>query len=183
MNGMETVNLGQRMKDYESMGEGNLLPLIPVVARLDGRAFHTFTSGLERPYDKRLTDLMVATTRFLVEETNARIGYTQSDEITLIWLADTYDGSIFMGGRAFKMISLLAAMATGFFNRHLGEFLPEKKDQLPMFDCRVWNVPTLMEACNVLVWREQDATRNSIQMAGQSQFSHTQLLNKSCDEI
>jgi tRNA(His) 5'-end guanylyltransferase len=179
---MET-SLSDRMKEYERTGDASLLPLIPVITRLDGKAFHTFTQGLPRPYDKRLSDLMTLTTTFLVDYTNACIGYTQSDEITLVWLSENYGTEIFMGGRSSKMISLLSAVTTAIFNRNLAAFLPEKENKLPLFDCRVWNVPTKTEACNALVWREQDATRNSVQMAGQSCFSHAQLMNKSCDEI
>ncbi len=150
----------------------------------DGKAFHSFTKGLERPYDKRLTDLMVYTTKRLVEETCALIGYTQSDEISLLYYSGDYNSEIFMGGRLSKMISILASMTTAFFNEQLPIFLPEKTGKGPaFFDCRVWNVPTKTEAVNTFIWREQDAIRNSIQMAGQYQFSHNQLMNKSCDEI
>jgi tRNA(His) guanylyltransferase len=183
MSNNEEDSLGDRMKFYEGTGELNLLPLIPVIARLDGKAFHTFTKGLQRPYDKRLTNLMVDTTKYLVDLSNACIGYTQSDEITLIFLKSSFNTDIFMGSRHFKMVSLLASYATAYFNRNLFYYLPEKINNCPVFDCRVWNVPSTMEACNCLIWREQDATRNSIQMAGQAFFSHNQLMNKSCDEI
>jgi tRNA(His) 5'-end guanylyltransferase len=80
---MKKDSLGDRMKGYEFQYSGQqLLPLIPIVARMDGKAFHTFTAGLKRPFDERLSRLMVATTKFLVQETNARVGYTQSDGAT-----------------------------------------------------------------------------------------------------
>ena len=83
--------LGDRMKEFEMLEAGRrLLPVIPALARIDGRRFSRFTSGLARPYDQRLSDLMIATTKHLVEETNANCGYTQSDEITLTWY--TADG-------------------------------------------------------------------------------------------
>src|SRR5215471_4222370 len=78
--------LAERMKRYEATEAGRrLMPLLPALARLDGRAFHNFVRGLARPYDKRLSDLMIDTATFLVRETNAVAGYTQSDEITLAW--------------------------------------------------------------------------------------------------
>lgn len=178
-------SLGDRMKFLEKMGEANLIPLLPVMSRLDGKSFHTFTKGLERPYDKNLSELMVATTKYLVEETNAKMGYTQSDEISLVFYSNDMKSEIFMGGRSSKMISILSAMATAFFNNNLINFLPNKVGvgSMPLFDCRVWNVPTKTEAVNCLIWRELDSTRNSIQMAGQSVFSHKELMNKSCDNI
>ncbi len=122
---------------------------------------------------------MKATTQFLVEETNAKIGYTQSDEISLIWLQENFENEIFFDSKLLKMTSILASLATAFFNRYLPEYLPEKTKQMPVFDARVWNVPTEAEAVNYLIWRELDATRNSVSMAAQSMFSHKQLHGKS----
>jgi len=170
---------GDRMKMYENQTCGiNLIPRIPVIARLDGKGFSKFTKGLNRPYDERLSNLMVETVKYLVKETNANCGYTQSDEITLVWYTDKIDSSIYFNGRLFKMISDLAAMCSVFFNRELPKYLPEKTDKMPRFDCRVYNVPTLDEAVNSFLWREQDATKNSISMAAQSVFSHKELMNK-----
>lgn len=182
---MKSDSLDDRMKLYEKALDLNLMPLSPVLARLDGKAFHSFTRGLERPFCKQLHDLMVETTKHLVDETNANCGYTQSDEITLTWYTDNWKSEIFFSGRVCKMTSILASMATAFFNRKMALFLPEKwkEEHLALFDARVWNIPTKEEGVNCFIWRELDATRNSIQMAGQSKFSHKQLMNKSCDEI
>jgi tRNA(His) 5'-end guanylyltransferase len=177
---MSKDELGDRMKFYEGRYTDHvLLPMIPVLARMDGRAFHTFTKGLERPYDKRLSDLMIATTVFLVQETNARCGYCQSDEITLVWLAEDPDSEIFFGGKLLKMVSVVGALTTAYFNKRLPEFLPEKSDQMPVFDTRIWNVPTEWEAANCFIWREMDATRNSVSMAAQAYYSHNELMGKS----
>ena len=168
--------LGDRQKFYERQYSGmKLLNLIPVCARVDGRAFHTFTRGLKRPYDSRLSDLMLETTRFLVHETNANIGYVQSDEISLVWYTPKMEEMLFFDSKLLKMTSMLASMTSVYFNRRLPEFLPEKADAMPLFDCRVWNVPTLEEAGLYLLWREQDATRNSISMAAQAYYSHKEL--------
>lgn len=176
-------SLGDRMKFYENFTTGlRLLPMIPIMARLDGVAFHTFTKGLKRPYDKRLSDLMVETTRHLVKLTNARVGYTQSDEISLVYLADEFDDMTWFDGKLFKMQSVLAAQASMFFNKWL-HTIPEKANEQPVFDCRVWNVPNKEEAANAFLWREQDATRNSVSMAAQSLYSQTELHGKSSSEM
>lgn len=167
-------SLGDRMKMYEQLSRNKLMPLIPAMARIDGRKFSSFTRGMVRPYDVRLSSLMVSTTRYLVQETNACMGYTQSDEITLTWLMD-----LPFDGRVQKMQSVLAAMATAYFSREMRDRLPsEYQDKLPHFDCRVWNVPNREEGANVFLWREWDATKNSISMAAQSHYSHNELMNK-----
>jgi hypothetical protein len=161
-------SLGDRMKFYEKRYALNFMPTVPVICRIDGRSFHTFTKGLPRPYDERLSKLMIATTKFLVEETNARCGYTQSDEITLAWYAQDFDTEIFFGAKMAKLISVVCSLATAYFNRRLVEFVPEKMHELAIFDNRAFEVPSTMEAVNHFVWREQDAIRNSIQMAARA---------------
>lgn len=174
---------GDRMKMYENQTCGiKMLPRIPVIARLDGKGFSKFTKGLKRPYDERLSMLMIELTKYLVKETNANCGYTQSDEITLMWYVDDPNSSIYFNGRYFKMVSDLSAMASVFFNRKLSEYLPEKSDKWPRFDCRVFNVPTLDEAVNTFLWREKDATKNSITMAASEFYSHNQLHKKTGGE-
>ncbi len=169
-------SLGDRMKIYErAYGGQALMPNAPACARLDGKAFHTFTRGLARPYDSRLSDLMVKLTKFLVAETSATVGYTQSDEVSLIWNSRNPDTMLPFDGKPFKLVSYLAASATAFFNRHLGAAIPEKATSVPLFDARVWSMPTLDEAALYLLWREQDATRNSVSMAAQSYYNHKQL--------
>lgn len=175
--------LGDRIKFYESATCGiKMMPLIPVIARLDGKSFSKFTRGLKRPFDERLSNLMVETTKYLVRETNSNCGYTQSDEITLVWYTNRSDSSIYFDGKLFKMISDLAASASVFFNSKLGEYIPEKSDKLPRFDCRVFNVPTLEEAANAFLWREIDATKNSITMAASHYYSHKFLMGKNSSE-
>lgn len=175
--------LDDRMKFYEQQESKRLMPLLPACARLDGKSFHSFCSGLARPYDVRLATLMMDVTEFLVQETCANIGYTQSDEITLIWNATDYRSQIFMDGRIHKMVSILAALASSRFNFFLPTRIPEKQHLMPVFDCRVWNVPNLEEAANLLLWRESDATKNSISMAARTVFSHNELLNKHGNEM
>lgn len=182
--GSDKTALGDRMKWYESrFTNDQFMPMVPVIARLDGRAFHSFTKGLKRPYDEQLSNLMNMTTQFLVRETNARCGYTQSDEITLVWLAEDWESEIFFAGKLQKMNSILASMTTAFFNRHMPAFLPEKANEMPLFDCRVFQVPTDWEATNCFIWREMDATRNSVQMAARAIFSHSECENKDTSQL
>jgi tRNA(His) guanylyltransferase len=179
------MELAGRMKHYEQIGAGQrLLPHLPVCVRLDGKAFHSWTRGLRRPYDARLQTLFDETTTFLVEARDAVIGYTQSDEITLI----LYDGGrpdaqILFDGRVSKLTSVLASVATAKFNALVPSVLPEKHGRLACFDARVWTVPTEQEAVNCLLWRELDATRNSVQMAAQALYSHAQLHRKTTAEM
>ena len=179
------MELSDRMKLYEEIGAGQrLIPNLPVCIRLDGKAFHSWTRGLRRPYDERLQTLFDATTKFLVEASDAVIGYTQSDEITLILHnGGQADSQVFFDGRVPKLTSVLASMATAKFNALVPSSLPEKHDLLAFFDCRVWTVPTEQEAVNCLIWRDLDATRNSIQMAAQALYSHTQLHRKNTSEM
>lgn len=176
---------GNRMKDYEMAEAGRkLMPLVPIIARIDGRGFSKFTKGLERPYDLRLSKLMVDTTKYLVHETNACCGYTQSDEITLGWYSPEYGSEIFFDGRISKMTSTLAALASVYFNRELpGRLPPEYVAKMPTFDSRVWNVPNIIEGANAFLWREQDATKNSISMAARAYYSHKELIDKNGSEM
>ena len=175
-------SLGDRIKSYEKRYTGDrFLPVVPVVARLDGKRFSKFTRNMEKPWDPRFTEAMVETTRKLVEETHARIGYTQSDEISLIFLSENPKSELWMGGRVQKMTSVLASMGTAFFNAALQDRL--KTDPPAFFDCRVFQVPSKTEAVNTLVWREFDAVRNSIQMLAHHHFSHKQLHGKNTAEM
>lgn len=172
-------DLGDRMKMYEGTEAGRrLMPLLPVLARIDGRAFHSFTRGMERPFDATFTSCMVDTTMALVKDTGACMGYTQSDEITLAWHADNHRSQIWFDGRVAKMTSQLAAQATLIFYRLVLERMPEYAKRMPTFDARVWNVPTKAEGANVFLWREWDATKNSVSMAAAAYYSHKQLHGK-----
>lgn len=173
-------DLGDRMKLYEQAEAGRrLMPLLPALARIDGRCFSQFTRGLERPYDARLSRLMQSVTAFLVAETNACVGYTQSDEISLAWLSTDFNSQIFFDGKIQKMCSVLAAMASVEFNRLCPIELPlDYAMKRPVFDCRVWNVPSVTEGANAFLWREIDATKNSVAMAARAYYSHKELDGK-----
>ena len=177
-------DFGDRMKTYEMAEAGrHLMPLLPAIARLDGRCFSSFTRGLLRPFDALFSQCMFNTTLHLVKETNACCGYTQSDEITLAWLSDSFKSQIWFDGRIQKMVSVLAATASVEFNRQVALLLPAKKDLRPVFDCRVWNVPNVVEGANCFLWREQDATKNSVSMAARPVHSHKELVDQDAKGI
>lgn len=177
----------QTMGDWCKFLEKNfspeiMIPTLPVIIRLDGNNFHNWTKGLERPFDKRLNRLMTETTKFLVKETNAVVGYTQSDEITLILYSEDRKSSIYNDGKKQKILSKLSAKCVNYFNEKRKELIPEH-DKVAVFDCRVYQTPTLHDACVQLLWRENDATKNSISMLAQSLFSHKSLQNLDTSEM
>jgi tRNA(His) guanylyltransferase len=182
---MKQDDLGDRMKMYEMSEAGRrLMPCLPIMARLDGRSFHSFCKGLTRPYDLDLSSLMIKCVKYLVKETNACCGYTQSDEITLTWYAPNIKTQTFFNGRISKIVSTLAAMQSVYFNSWATEYLGGKyAKKLPVFDCRVWNVPNMVEGTNAFLWREQDATKNSISMAARAYYSHKEVENKNGVEM
>jgi tRNA(His) guanylyltransferase len=177
MSATDKTTLGDRMKSYEEPTTSRkAFKGQPLIARLDGKSFHTFTKGLGRPFDVRLSGLMRDTMLELVDRFQARVGYTQSDEITIAWHYPVDSTSEFpFDGRFQKLDSLLAAHATAYFNSRLAAALPEKAGRLPTFDCRSFVVPTLTEAYHAFLWRQQDCTKNAISMAAQSLFSHKSL--------
>lgn len=206
--GKKTDSLGDRMKRYEYVPRHFLTKRVPVIIRIDGKAFHTFTKGFRKPFDGALMEAMQSTMQFLCENIQGCVfGYTQSDEITLI-LTDyakiTTDA--WFGYNVQKMTSIAASMATLAFNRAFDEATKQFRRRIneawtcteqesvlcaayekaiskgAMFDARVFSIPR-DEVCNCLIWRQQDATRNSIEAVGQANFSAEQLHGKSCNMI
>lgn len=166
------------MKMYEGLTEVRLMPCLPTLARVDGRAFSSFTRGMRRPYDERMSECMIGTLSDLMEETNACMGYTQSDEMTLAWYCPDRRSQIWFDGRHSKMVSQLGALTTLFFFRRVFQFMFEYAKRLPTFDARVWQVPNTTEAANVFLWREWDASKNSITMAASEFYSDKELHGK-----
>lgn len=201
-------SLGDRMKEnYENRAKTFLVRRMPVIIRLDGKAFHTFTKGLKKPYDEIFHNTMNATMKYLCENIQGcKLGYTQSDEITLLLTDyDTLTTDAWFDNNVQKICSVSASMATMAFNQYfaLGAHEYERdiyeawnvsedeykycdalhrKMHSAMFDSRCFNIPA-EEVTNCLIWRQQDATRNAIQMLGQCNFSHKELHNKSCNDI
>lgn len=169
----DSDEFGARMKGYEAVETRRFLdPSLPIYARIDGRSFSSFTRGMDRPFDAAMTEAMIQTTKHLCHESHALIGYTQSDEISLIWLAERETSQAFFGGKVQKTASVLASMAAAKFARVCPAGY---EDRLPHFDCRVFQLPSKDEAANTLLWRAMDARKNAISMVAQSMFSHRQL--------
>lgn len=182
---LDFIALGDRCKQYE-MAENSKLAMVglPLLVRLDGRAFHTFTRGLKRPYDTDLAQCMKLTTGALVDEFHADVGYTQSDEITLAWYLPPHSkgntaSQYPFNGRFQKLTSVLAGFASAaFYYQALRRIDSIDMRDIPSFDCRVWQVPSLTDAYEVFAWREEDAVKNSIQMLAQAHFTHKELQKK-----
>lgn len=198
-------SLGTRMKTYyEEVPKFRLYRRTPVAIRIDGKAFHTFTRGFKKPFDEILIKSMQQTMLYLCENIQGCVlGYTQSDEITLI-LQDykTLTTSAWFDYEIQKICSISASMATMAFNKFfeqnvyddnpLGSVNSENCELIntyinaikkgAMFDARCFNIPK-EEVTNLIFWRQLDAARNSVQMVGQAYFSHKELQNKSCNDI
>lgn len=171
--------LGDRMKQFEMMEAGRrLMPGLPVMVRLDGRSFHTFTKGMPRPYHEPMSLAMIETARYLVEETHACFAYTQSDEISLgFWNEDDKSEMLF-SGRIEKLCSVLAGLATAKFNHEVIARMPERAKLLPVFDARVFSMPNLDEMVNCVLFRALDCAKNSVTMAASAHYSHRELHGK-----
>lgn len=197
--------LGKRMKTYyEQIPQSKLMRRCPVCIRIDGKAFHSYTRGFQKPFDSILVKTMQDTMKYLCENIQGCVlGYTQSDEITLI-LVDykRLNSSAWFNYEVQKICSIAASMATMAFNKCFADnvvnFCFNTKELLSneefdfdiygskvgkaMFDARCFNIPK-EEVTNLIYWRQLDAICNSIKMVGRSKFSHRQLENKSCSGI
>lgn len=204
--------LGDRIKGYEAREtERRAMKGVPLVARVDGRSFSKFTRGMTRPFDPDFSGLMIEVAKYLVEQTHARVAYVQSDEITLV--LDPFspkkdrdrDGDtdpdkpqeratarhggfgetgFMFDGRFQKLNSVLAGLATARFMKGALHLWPERCDkQLPVFDCRVFEVPNREEAAWTVAWRETDAVKNAVSMACRAYYSPKEMLGKSSSEM
>ena len=201
-------SLGDRMKAYENISRNYLTRRLPVIIRLDGKAFHTFTRGLKRPFDDIFVKSMQETMKYLCENIQGCVlGYTQSDEITLVLIDyQNRESDAWFDNNIQKMVSVSASMATISFyhnfrqnminwtDSNMGKIaddedrfkyaktIVDKTNNYAMFDSRVFTLPK-EEVVNCLIWRQQDATRNSILSVGQANFSSRELHCKKCDKI
>jgi len=177
-------DLGKRMKEQYEMRTRTWLPRRTyTIIRLDGKAFHTFTKGMNRPYDEGFIRVMDETAKFLCSEIQGcKLGYVQSDEISLL-LTDfaTITTDAWFDGNVQKIVSVSASLATGKFNEWMstnwGGFVRPKG--LAFFDSRVFTIPDPIEVENYFIWRQKDAVRNSLAMHAQSLYSHKELHGKS----
>lgn len=198
------MNLGDRMKQYESVSKTGLIHRMPVIIRLDGCHFHTFTKGFDKPFDEILMSSMVRTLETLCKNIQGCVfGYTESDEISLVLIDyKKLNSSAWYDNEVQKICSVASSLCTLSFNRifreevhnHVTKYFNDKEkgkylsaynkalETGAVFDCRTFNVPK-EDVCNCIIWRQQDATRNSIQALAQSQFSHKELQGLSCDKL
>lgn len=167
--------LGDRMKAYEAVTRQVLPRRTYTIVRVDGRAFHSYLRGADKPFDQVFMNQMDHVATVLCEEmAGAVLAYAQSDEISVL-LTDF--GSVhtepWFGGSVQKMVSAAAATATAILNRD--RFTDYSNFRLATFDARVFTVPSAVEVANYFIWRQRDAVRNSVSMAAQAAFSHKSL--------
>ena len=185
-------SLGDRMKGYENVNRSYLMKRTPVIIRLDGKAFHTYTRSCDKPYDEGLHQIRKSTLEYLCENIQGVIiGYSQSDEISLV-LKDwqTFTTSAWFDNNLQKLVSVSASMCTMRWNllcsgniQHCDLMgIDYSLINNAVFDSRAFNVPK-EEVVNYLIWRQQDWERNSVQMLGQSLYSQKQLHGLSCPDI
>ena len=182
--------LGDRMKAYEAVETSRRLnpSTGPVYARIDGRGFSNLTRSMRRPFDERMSGAMVETARRLVDETGAAIGYTQSDEVSLLWSItfENENSQMFFDGKVTKLVGVLSGLATAAFTRAVATSEPEfakYAEKLPHFDARVFQLPDLEEGVNALIWRGKDATRNAVQSAAYARYSPATTHRKSTNQL
>lgn len=179
---MKHDEFGDRMKAYEKEFTSAYVPIDQILCvRIDGKGFSKFTKGFKKPFDDTLSAVMVNTMKKLVEDTHASIGYTQSDEITLIYTPGEKASEYMFGGKVSKINSIIASMATVHFNYGLDAYV--SVDKPAFFDCRAWSVPDLAEASNVLLWRVQDARKNSISSLFRWTAGHSKMHGLSGEEM
>jgi tRNA(His) 5'-end guanylyltransferase len=199
------MDLGDRMKQYEAVSQGYLTRRMPVIIRIDGKAFHTFTRGLRKPFDDVLMGSMIQTAAKLCGNiSGSLLAYTQSDEISIL-LQDwkNIDTQPWFDNKVQKMCSVAASMATLHFNNAFADYVNgmascmvdgllnyDEKELMTyvgkcysaLFDARVFTLPK-EEVANYFIWRQQDATRNAIQMVGHANFSDKEMFGKNMDEV
>lgn len=208
---MSHDSLGDRMKEYENTYRLHLTRRVPVIVRIDGKAFHTFTKGFKRPFDAAIHEPMVDTAIELCRNVEGcKLAYTQSDEISLVLRNDDeLTTQAWFGNNLQKIVSVTASMATQAFNRSYGiyvrrnynipasfEFMSDEKQEAilkpyllytkkvdkALFDSRAFLIPE-EEVVNYFIWRQQDAVRNSIESCARVLYSDKELYKKNCSEM
>lgn len=164
-------SLGDRMKKYEDVTRIKLMRRTPVIIRLDGKAFHTWTKGLDRPHDTTFIALMANVTKFVTDNVQGGVfAYCQSDEISILLRDyDNLSTDAWFDNNVQKMVSISAALATAKFNELASKAFDDKP--LALFDSRVFTLPK-EEVVNYFIWRQQDAVRNSIRSVATHHLGH-----------
>lgn len=171
--------LGDRMKKFYEDRTRFFLPRKTfTIIRVDGKAFHTYTRGLNKPFDYRLISDMDETAMYMCKNIQgAKMAFVQSDEISIL-LTDTdkITTDAWFDGNIQKIASISASLATAKFNSL-------RPNQIALFDSRVFTIPTWVEVENYFIWRQQDTVRNSISSVAQSLYSHKELHNKTTNQM
>lgn len=179
------MRLDDRMKLYENVFKQKLIRRTPIIIRIDGKAFHTFTGGMEEPWDERLFKCFVETAKGLCDNIQgARFAYLQSDEISIL-LTDyeKYNTEAWFDYKLQKLVSVSASMATALFNEEKNKrFSFSDEMGHAYFDSRAFNLAK-EEVCNYFIWRQKDAERNSIQSLGRVYFSYGEMFGLSNNEV
>lgn len=175
-------SLGDRMKGYEDVTRTKLMRRNPVIVRLDGKAFHTWTKGLDRPHDDTFIGIMANTMKFVCENIQgAQFGYCQSDEISILLRDyDALNTEAWFDNNIQKMVSVSSSLATGVFNKLASEALEDPA--LAFFDSRVFSIPK-DDVVNYFIWRQQDAVRNSIRSVATHHLGHKACHGKNNVEV
>lgn len=175
------MKLGDRMKMYEKIPQQGLTPKVPVIIRVDGRSFHTFTKNMKKPFDSGLSYAMIKSAENVAKEMQGfKLAYVQSDEVTFFLSdMDRIESQGWFGYDIAKLNSITASLMTVNFNHEFKEFCGNYK---PIFDARSFNLPK-EEVFNVFLWRMKDWERNSLQMYARHYFSHKELNKKNKSQI
>lgn len=195
------MKLDERMKKYEYVTRYYLMCRTPVIVRIDGKAFHTFTKGMKKPFDSVFMKSMQNTMKYLCENVQGCVlGYCQSDEISLLLIDyENLESCAWFDNNLSKIISITSSMASLYFhkvfyknvfkycvenniNKEYNDLLIDKSNTLQFFDARAFNLQK-EEVNNYFVWRQQDAIKNAIQMIGRTYFTHRELDNKNGKDI
>lgn len=177
--------LGNRMKsNYEDRARHYLTRRTPVIVRVDGRAFHTFTRNCQRPFDPDIIRIMVAAARAVFNDAQGcKLAYVQSNEASFVLTDfDTLETRAWFDYNKSKIESIAASIMTAVFNTHWQCSNLQKGDGVAIFDARAFNIPE-NEVANYFLWRAKDWHRNSIFMYARAHFSHTALDGKNQDDI
>jgi len=178
---VEMKDLGDRMKRYESVSQYKLTPRMPVIIRLDGRAFHTLTRKMGKPFDEVFMRSMVDAAQSTCQEIQGfKLAYVQSDEVNILLTDyDNHETEGWFRYKLSKMISISAALMSVHFTQLIERNYMECCE---VFDSRAFNIP-IEDVANYFLWRVKDWNRNSLNMYAQSFFSHKQLINKHSSEV
>ena len=169
-------DLGDRMKKYENALRQYITPRMPVIMRIDGKAFHSLTRSCKKPFDEHFARSMDNTAWLLLNEIqNARMAYVQSDEISILIIDyNTFQSQQWFGGNIQKMVSVSASISGVEFSKCFGKN--------GYFDSRIFILPE-SDVVNYFVWRQQDCTRNSVSSVAHSLYSPKQLHKKNNSQM